>query len=286
MNERKTRIETIIADKPVGISVREWRVSKPVGQVICLHGFGVNGAEFGPMADRLNRLRYDVLMPDWIGHGDSDYLGDPAAYTWDCYQKCLGTVMRRYDAPRTHYVGTSWGGALLLLFMLARPVLPQSAIFVDVPIKASPTLARHQDVFEAQKALTFETIEEANQFLQKQRPEFARVPPRFQDYLDTERFAVKDGRVSFKFDPAILTAAVRTTANHNWTVPLARLRFNVLFLYGQASPYRSVADFMSICAKIPTIRYRDDLPGGHPPMLLHEEQYQPIIEFIRQASRS
>jgi pimeloyl-ACP methyl ester carboxylesterase len=285
MNERKSRLDTIIADRLVSISVREWRVAKPLGQVICLHGFGVTGAEYGPMADRLNRLRYDVVIPDWIGHGDSSHLGDATAYSWHSYEKCLGAVMRRHHSPMTHYVGTSWGGALLLLFLMARPVSPRSAILVDVPIRASPTIASHQAVFNAQNAMTFATIQEAKQFLEKQRPQFARVPPKFQHYFDTERFALKDGKVSFKFDPAILAAAEQSMADFDWTKSLARLHFNVLFLYGQASPYRSIQDFMSICARMPNIRYRDDLTGGHPPMLLHEEQYRPIIEFIRQTDR-
>lgn len=285
MNERKIRLETVIADKRVNISVREWRVTKPIGQVICLHGFGVNGAEYAPMAERLNQLRYDVLMPDWIGHGDSDFLGDPAAYTWDCYLKGLGTVLRHYDAPNTHYVGTSFGGALLLMFLLARPVLPQSAIIVDVPLKGAPTLSSHYAVFDEQRSVSFGTIDEANAFLQKQRPEFARVPERFQKYFDAERFVTKDGRIVFKFDPAIIKAAARKLPSHDWTPALMRLRFKILFLYGKTSPYRVMADFMTICARMPNIRYRDDLRGGHPPMLLHEEQYEPIIEFIRQTNR-
>jgi pimeloyl-ACP methyl ester carboxylesterase len=285
MNERKTRIEAVIADRSASLSIREWRVPKPRGQVICLHGFGVTGAEYGPLADRLNRLRYDVLLPDWIGHGDSEFLGDPAAYSWDSYAKCLGAVMRHYHASRTHYVGTSWGGALLLLFLMARPVLPQSAVFVDVPVKSSPELARHQTVFEEQAKMSFATLEEANQFLQQQRPHFAQVPARFKSYLDAERIAQKDGRFFFKFDPAILPAyAASVNTQYSRIKNLTRLNFNALFLYGQASPHRSTPDFMAICARMPNIRYRDNLPGGHPPMLLHEEQYEPIVDYIKQVS--
>ena len=62
MHERKTRLEVVIADRPAQMSIREWRVPKSKGQVICFHGFGVNGSEYAPMAERLNRMETAIKM--------------------------------------------------------------------------------------------------------------------------------------------------------------------------------------------------------------------------------
>jgi len=287
MHERKTRLEVVIADRPAQMSIREWRVPKSKGQVVCFHGFGVNGSEYAPMAERLNRMDYDVIAPDWIGHGDSDYLGDTKAYSWESYAKGLSSVLRRYHTPKTHYVGTSWGGAVLLLFLLSRPLPLQSAVFVDVPLKSTNMLAGHATVFETQKDMTFLTLEAANEFLRKQRPAFADVPERFKNYFDRERFAENNGVISFKFDPAILSGfAAVANFRFDRVGALSRLRNEVLFLYGKTSPYRSMSDFMAVCARMPNIHYRDDLPGAHPPMLFQKEQFEPVIDFIKRSTRA
>lgn len=284
-DERKIRLETIIAGKPALISLREWRIAKPQAQVICLHGLGVTGAEYAPMAASLNRAGFDVLAPDWIGHGDSDYIGDPKAYHWDCYFKCLATVARHSHTPATHYVGSSWGAAILMIFLLSRGILPRSATFVDLALRWSPLLAKHVKTFDEQVAQKFTSVAEAKAFLAIQRPEFARVPEQYQDYLDAERLYRKGENIAFKFDPAILPAlAAAATAVFDYVGALQRIRFNALFLYGAKSPYRLPLEFMTICAHAPHIRYRDDLPGGHPPTLLHEEQIVRVIDYIKQTN--
>ncbi len=281
MNERKVRLDVVIADRPAYISVREWRVPKPRGQVICLHGFGVNGSEYAPMAERLNQLGYDVIAPDWIGHGDSGNLADPKAYSWDSYTRCLTSVIRRYQNLATHYVGTSWGGAILMLCMLSVRLNLQSAVLVDVPVKSLEGGMPHAGLFEEQIDMKFETIDAANEFLQRQRPAFANVPARFKDYFNRERFANNNGVITFKFDPGIVSIFAETAAyKFNRFQALSRLRNQVLFLYGHNSPYKALSDFMMVCARMPNIHYRDDLPGGHPPMLFRKEQFEPVVDFI------
>jgi pimeloyl-ACP methyl ester carboxylesterase len=284
-DERKTPLETIIAGKPALISLREWRIAKPQAQVICLHGLGVTGAEYAPMAASLNRAGFDVLAPDWIGHGDSEYIGNPQAYEWNCYFKCLATVFRHSHTPATHYVGASWGAAILLIFLLSRGILPRSSTFVDLALRRSPLLAGHVRTFHDQIEQKFASVAEAKAFLAIQRPEFARVPEEFRDYLDTERYYRKGEYIAFKFDPAILPALDATSsASFDYVGALKRIRFNALFLYGAKSSYRLPLEFMTICAQAPHIRYRDDLPGGHPPTLLYEEQFSKIVDYIKQAN--
>jgi len=283
-DERKTPLEAIIAGKRAVISLREWRIARPQGQVICLHGLGVTGAEYAPMAASLNRAGFDVLAPDWIGHGDSEYFGDPQSYNWDCYIKCLAAVYRHRHSPLTHYVGASWGAAMLLIFLVSQGILPRSATFVDLALRGSPSRAKHAEVLTEQSQ-RFASIAEAKAFLAMQRPEFAQVPDDFTGYFDEERYCRRDDGIAFKFDPSILPAlAANLSLSFNYFPALKRIRVNALFLYGAKSPYRLPLEFMTACGRAPNIHYRDDLQAGHPPTLLHEDQFGHIVEFIKQAN--
>lgn len=285
LDERKTPLETVIAGRPAVICLREWRIAKPQGQVICLHGLGVTGAEYAPMAASLNRAGFDVLAPDWIGHGDSEYFGDPQAYDWDGYIKCLATVFRYSHTATTHYVGASWGAAILMIFLLSHRILPRSSTFVDLALRSNPSLAKHVGVFHTQSEKTFPSLAEAKAFLGLQRPEFARVPEEYRDYFDQERYGRREDDFAFKFDPAILPAlAANASSAFDYVAALKRVDFTALFLYGAKSPYRLPLEFMTACAQAPHIHYRDDLTGGHPPTLLHEDQFVHIVDFIKQAN--
>lgn len=283
MDERKTRFDVTFANKQAGVSVREWRIRKPKGQVICLHGLGVCGAEYAPMADGLNKAGYDVLAPDWIGHGDSDYLGSPEGYDWTTYAKCLAAIVQRHHGPATHYVGTSWGGTILIVFLLSLRIRPQSAVFVDVSIRTSPQTARHVELLREQAGHSFSSVAEGNAILARLRPSLMGMPETYRAYFDRERYRRQGDRMAFSFDPAALGREA-VTWEYSYFNELRRFSFDTLFLYGANSPYRWPAENVALARKSPLITYVDDMNGGHPPMLLFEEQFGPIVDFISNKS--
>lgn len=281
MNERKSRLDIVLMEKPAAISVREWRIERPRGQVICLHGLGVSGAEYAPMAEGLNKAGFDVVAPDWIGHGDSAWLKQPEAYDWTSYITCLAAVVRQNHGPATHYVGTSWGGAMLLVFLLTQRLRPRSAIFIDVPIRDAEATTPFLDILAMQSRETFSSAAEGNSFLAPLRPYFLQVPERYRAYLDDERYHIVDDRYAFRFDPAILPKAIESTKlKYNRFPELRRLDFDVLFAYGATSPHRWPSNYAAVAAKLSRVHYEGNMPGTHPPMLLLDAQFKPVIDFI------
>ena len=55
-----------------------------------------------------------VICPDRLGRGRSAYLG--SGYDINIYSKCL-RALGEFAGSENHFIGTSWGGTILLLFL-------------------------------------------------------------------------------------------------------------------------------------------------------------------------
>jgi pimeloyl-ACP methyl ester carboxylesterase len=262
--------------------IRRWPVENPRGRVICTHGMGSSGAEFALLAQRLNALGYDVVCPDWLGHGESQYLWQEGAYRWEMYIRCLIAVTRKYRTENLHFLGVSWGGMMLLLFLVATRLKPRSAIFIDVPLRFDPALMVSAKGLRAQSEAAFDDIGAIERFLYGRRPELRPVPEEWRDYFREARFVLRDGKYVMKFDPAAIAVLENySKGNFDNFRALERFEFDALFLYGAFSPYRDRARFAPIVAQHPNIRYADTLDAAHPPSLLEPHQFAPIVEFLQ-----
>lgn len=285
MNEKREKLIVDFAGRKGEMLVRGWPVEKPRGRVICLHGVGSNGAEFGHLAQRLNELGYAVLCPDWLGHGDSDYLDDPAAYRWEVYVRSIVVMMLRYKARRVHFLGVSWGGMMLLLYLVGSRFQATSATFIDVPLTAHSALLQSTRNMRTQSDAKFDTMEELEAFLFKRRPDLGSIPDGMRDYLREARFARRDGKYVMKYDPAVIGVMEQygSTQFDNFRA-LDRYAFECYFLYGRLSPFRDPARFKSYLTRYPNLHYSDMLDAAHPPSLLTDDQLEPITAFIEKVT--
>ena len=285
MNEKREKLIVDFAGRKGEMSVRGWPVANPRGRVICLHGVGSSGAEFGLLATRLNELGYDVLCPDWLGHGDSDFLNEPAAYRWEVYVRSIVVMMMRYKAKRVHFVGVSWGGMMLLLYLVGSRFQATSATFVDVPLTSNPALIQSTRNMRTVSDARFNTLEEMEAFLFKRRPDLGMVPDGFQEYLRDARFVERDGKYMVKYDPAVIGVMEQYGATEfdNFRA-LDRYAFECYFLYGRLSPFRDPARFKPYLTRYRNLHYSDMLDAAHPPSLLTRDQVDPITGFIEKVT--
>jgi len=285
MNEKREKLIVDFAGRRGEIVVRGWPVERRRGRVICLHGVGSNGAEFGLLATRLNELGYDVVCPDWLGHGDSDYLSEPAAYRWEVYVRTIVVMMHRYKTKRLHFLGVSWGGMMLLLYLVGSRFQATSATFVDVPLIAHPALLQSTRNMRTLSDARFDTMEEMEALLFKRRPDLRAVPAGFEEYLRDARFVQRDGKYGMKYDPAVIGMMEQygSTQFDNFRA-LDRYPFECYFLYGQFSPFRDPARFKPFLTRYPNLHYSDMLDAAHPPSLLTDDQLEPITAFIEKVT--
>ncbi|MEO6206976.1 MAG: proline iminopeptidase-family hydrolase [Candidatus Limnocylindrales bacterium] len=74
-----------------------------------------------------------VVFYDQQGCGNSDQPDDPARWTVDFYVRELATVRRALGLERCHILGQSWGGMLLMEYLVTRPAGVVSATIASSP---------------------------------------------------------------------------------------------------------------------------------------------------------
>ncbi len=265
------------------IVIRRWPVENPRGRVICLHGLCAVGADYVVLAEQLNAAGYEVICPDWMGHGSSTCFGKPDAYSSHSFTIALAQIMAHYGQPeRTHLIGTSYGGIILFMFLIASQLQVRSAVIIDIPLRWQPEVDGQGDVIRRLVMSDYANIEEAEAGLLAIRPSLLGFPERLRDYLNEARFFSYKERIRLRCDPAVLhSAALASEIPFDFRAQVARLRMPTLFYYGEESRFQEPDLFSSLEQTQTHIRYMVARDGGHPPSLSTNHDVQPIVDFIK-----
>jgi len=108
-----------------------------MNQVVALHGFTGQGADFGPLRDFLPPGT-SLAAPDLPGHGSKKLLKDLSAYSLPAH---LAAISEAATAPQVTLLGYSMGGRLALHWAIAHPERIRRLILVG----ASPGLATPEE---------------------------------------------------------------------------------------------------------------------------------------------
>lgn len=103
----------------------------PAIPVVCLPGLTRNSRDFHRLASRLAGSRY-VVCPDYRGRGLSAYDPDPANYHPMVHVGDIRHLMTVAGLHRAIFVGTSFGGFLVMGLALAVPSAIEAVVLNDV----------------------------------------------------------------------------------------------------------------------------------------------------------
>lgn len=78
--------------------------------LICVHGLGRNNQDYEYVAKFFVELGYYVIAPDLIGHGNSDYLKMPKAYSVEACARDVMQLIIKLGLKNISFIGTSLGG--------------------------------------------------------------------------------------------------------------------------------------------------------------------------------
>lgn len=112
------RLHAVTCSSPAGLhrmAYHEWGDPENPEVVLCVHGLTRTGRDFDSLA-RVLSDRYRVVCPDVVGRGLSDWLMNPAFYAVPQYASDMVTLIARLKPTRLHWIGTSMGGLIGMVF--------------------------------------------------------------------------------------------------------------------------------------------------------------------------
>ncbi|TIN26212.1 MAG: alpha/beta hydrolase [Mesorhizobium sp.] len=269
-------------DRYAAMFVRIWRpAGTPRATVFCLHGFTGNGADFDYLATFLCRNGFLVICPDLLGRGRSAYLG--SGYDINVYLKCL-RALGEFAGTENHFIGTSWGGTILLLFLHMTRSKAAKIVLNDVPMHGGPKVdAMRSDVMK-ESALKFETRAAVKEYLGTSRAVMGSVEETvFNRYVENRMAAGPDG-FRLAYDPAT-TGNFGAMAGRDYDLfPIAaKIDARILMMYGRGSQVIDRQAIDRARKARPGLWLADNIDAGDPPSLMTLDQALLILGFLSAA---
>jgi pimeloyl-ACP methyl ester carboxylesterase len=258
----------------------EWSGPEKARTVICVHGLTRNGRDFDVLAANL-ASQCRVVCPDIVGRGKSDWLVEPADYSYDVYLADLAALIARLDVAEVDWVGTSMGG-LLGMMMAAKPRSPIRRLVInDIgAVVAREGLARIGSYVGQDPS--FRDLRELEAELRRLFPSLGSLSD-----LQWRELAVQgsrqkpDGSLGFAYDPRI-GDPFRTEPETDidlWPVYDA-VRCPTLLLRGAESDVLRRDDAVAMTKRGPRAQLVEFGGVGHAPSLATPDQIAPIRAFL------
>lgn len=266
-------------DRYAAMFVRIWRpAGTPRATVFCLHGFTGNGADFDYLATFLCRNGFLVICPDLLGRGRSAYLG--SGYDINLYSKCL-RALGEFAGTENHFIGTSWGGTILLLFLHMTRSKAAKIVLNDVPMLGGPKVDAMRNEVMKESTLAFETRAAAKNYLSATRAVMGPVEEAvFNRYVENRIAASQDG-FRLAYDPATTGNFGAMTGREYDLFPIAaKIDARILLMYGRDSHFidRQAIDRTRVIR--PDLGLVDNIDAGNPPSLMTLDQALLILGFL------
>jgi pimeloyl-ACP methyl ester carboxylesterase len=266
-----------LGDTFATLFVRIWRANKSRGTVFCVHGFDGNGSDFDFLAARLREDGFNVVCPDMIGRGRSTYLGDASRYEFGVFVNCLAAVSK-FAGTRNHFIGTSWGGVVVMALLAGAPIKADKLVLNDVSLRGSSAVDDLANRLRQESLLTFERIDEAYAYVRRTRAFLGDLSESSWTSYVRNRIREDNGRYRLAYDPFAVPAARQE--RYDRVAMFDSINADVLLMYGAQSPFLDHQAIASIRERNPRVSFAAVQGAGHPLSLMTSFQSEMISSFF------
>lgn len=248
--------------------------ARPV--TICVHGLTRNSHDFDMLAAALADDGR-VICPDIVGRGASDWLGNPADYSYPQYLSDMTALIARLQAEAVDWIGTSMGG-LIGMLLAAQPNTPiKRLVLNDIgPFIGKAALQRISDYVGLD--YRFSSVEALERHLRKIHAPFGPLTDRQWAHMAHHGSRqLVDGNFGLAYDPHIADNVKLAIADVDlWSI-WDRIACPVLVLRGADSDILSPETAQAMTERGPRAKLATFPDIGHAPALMSGDQ----IDIVR-----
>lgn len=272
--------------------------------VVCAHGLTRQGRDFDRLAQALiahSPEPLQVICPDVVGRGRSDWLSQPAGYQIPQYASDMLVMLVQVNAQlgqeraiqTLDWVGTSMGG-LIGMVLAGQAGLPlpspiRRLILNDVgPAISWRSVARMQ-AYVGQYG-QYRDLEEAAEVLRGLSHGFGPVPTDLWQEMTAHMLRPgAEGAVTLHYDPAIgvpvraMTEETAATAEEALWALYDQIQAQTLLIRGQDSDLLTPETAATMTQRGPRAQLQTWPGFGHAPTLTSEAQMTVVIQFLLNA---
>lgn len=255
----------------------EWGDASNPRVLVCVHGLTRNGRDFDYIAESLSDA-YRVVCPDVVGRGRSDWLRDPADYTYPVYTSDMAALIASLHVDTVDWIGTSMGG-IIGMILAGMPGTPLRRLVMNDVGSHIPKASLERIGAYVGREPEFDSLEAIEAAIRSTSP-FGPLTDAQWRHLAVHSATQERGRWRFRYDPGI---------GHNFhAVPLADIdltpywnavRGQVLVIRGEHSDLLLPQTLERMCMRPHTETLL--VPGtGHCPMLMDDVQVAAVRRFL------
>jgi pimeloyl-ACP methyl ester carboxylesterase len=274
-----------------------WQWGDPTSRhvVLCVHGLTRQGRDFDTLAQALCQKAcgsIQVVCPDVVGRGQSDWLHDPQGYQIPFYAADMLALLAQLQPSRLDWVGTSMGG-LMGLVMAGQSQLPPFAQVHRLVLNDVGPVIEWQALQRIGQYLgqipVFESEQQAADALWAIARSFGPHTP--EQWLALTRPQLKplgdgSGRLTLRYDPALAEPFKAVTPESAaqgeallWQT-YDQITAPTLLVRGAESDLLSTVTAQAMTQRGPKARLVEFAGVGHAPTFVVQPQVDAVVSFL------
>ncbi len=275
----------------IRMACHQWGSPNHGRVAICLHGLTRNGQDFAVLAEDLSHTHW-VLAPDMPGRGQSDWLQDPAAYSYPYYLLLIEHWLTELGITSVDWIGTSMGGLIGMMLSATNPKRIHKLVLNDVgpfvPADALSGIGQYVG-----REPTFPDAEAALRYLKVRLRDFG-IPPQDDCWQHLQRHAFQigeGGMLRLAYDPAIAKpfqeadGTPKQMEDVNLWPLWAEITCPVMVIRGERSGLLTKEIVRHMSQHRPRLQSVEVPNAGHAPALMTSHERDAILRFILTSSQ-